>query len=156
MALSLPASLAGSTVPGLTSPSFTLTAGNQNALNERVYNVTAVTNGATGSVHTASLPFSIKITRPKDVATVPPVSPGGVRPPIPKNQYVVSLIKGVQNDTLYPKVEIILCRATLSVPAGVDLLANNLDQTRVAASCFGSVIATLMSGLVSTTIDGVF
>ncbi len=104
----------------LTSPTYTLSADVAPDVNGVAKAVTTLGGTQTGvEVSSPSNPFTILATRPKVLRTLPALLANGALPSVPKNNWTISVRKGVDVLAGQPK-QVMLAKVEFSVPAGAD------------------------------------
>lgn len=147
-------SVAGATVPGFTSPTYTLTTDVAPSMNGKQYAVTAVGGTQTGvDVNTVSKPFTLSFFRPQVLKVLPQANPvTGVIKAVPMNAYKLITRKGVLPA---PGQVPITARITtvIEVPAGADTFEPE-DLKAMVALHFGASSAQA-AGICDTILSGV-
>lgn len=153
MAISPSTPVTGSTMAGLTSPTYTIASGQPPDVNAKSWQVTALGGTQTGvTVHSASSPFSFAAYQPKSIRTIGKPNPvTGLVQNVPKNDYVISTLKGVTPLAGQP-VSMMLIETRIRVPAGADV-ADPLNVKAALSAHFG-LCAQVSSGIGDTTISG--
>lgn len=153
MTWGLTSPVTGAAQTGLTSPTYTHVADVAPDVNGVAKAVTALGGTQTGvEVSSPSNPFTMLVTRPKVMRTLPSVLANGALPSVPKNTWVVSLRKGVDVLSGHPK-QVMLCKMEISVPAGADTA--DPESVRAALSMFIGALSQQSSGLGDSLIQGV-
>lgn len=140
MTISLSSPVTGTTVTGLTSPTYTVAVDTDPDTNAKSWQVIALGGTQTGvRAHTVSDPFTISYWKPKVLKTLPfPNSITGRYGSIGMNDYSQVVRKGVNYATGQPPL-VAISRLGFSVPAGADAY----DQPNIHAlvSCtLGSAV----------------
>nr|QDH88069.1 MAG: hypothetical protein H3Bulk41347_000002 [Leviviridae sp.] len=111
----------GAPITGLTSPTYTLAADTAPDVNGKAYAVTALGGTQTGVVvSSASYPFTVLFTRPKNIRQLPALGLNGRLPSVPRNTYTLAVRKGVKPLSGQPAQPCVL-KLEIPVPAGADL-----------------------------------
>lgn len=154
MAFSPSSPVTGSTVSGLTSPTYTLTPDTAPSNNGKQFAVTALGGTQTGVLtHSLSQPFVLSAFRPVSPKILMAVNPAtGQLQAVPKNIFKVIALKGVVPLTGQSPVSAMI-RAEIIVPAGSDVAdANSL---RALISLFGGAFHANASGIADMVITNV-
>lgn len=154
MAFSPSSPVTGSTVTGLTSPTYTLTTDTAPSANGKQFAVSALGGTQTGVLtHTLSQPFILSAFRPVSAKVLMAVNPAtGQLQAVPKNIFKIIAIKGVLPLTGQSAVNAMI-RAEIIVPAGADTAdANSL---RALISMFGGAFHANASGIADMVITNV-
>lgn len=146
--------LAGATVPGFTSPTYTLTIDVAPSLNGKQYAVTATGGTQAGvDVNTVSKPFTISFFRPINLRVLPAANPvTGIIKAIPVNTYKLITRKGVVPGTNQSPI-VARITTTIDVPAGADTFEPE-DLKALVSAHFG-VGNAQASGICDTILSGV-
>lgn len=155
MSLTVPGTITGAAVSGLTSPTYTVSP-DSSGPDYKAYVVTACGGTQTGVVaHSNNMPFRITIRRPKTLK-VPGArsSSTGAYLQTGKNQYEVVIAKGVNllSGMSGYQYENIVARVSIGVPAAC---GNDLPQVKAMCSILGGILNSLASGFVDFTQDSV-
>lgn len=154
MSVSLTSPVTGSTVTGLTSPTYTLTADAAPNAHSKQWAVTTLGGTQTGvDVHSISNPFTVTVERPasfRGVGTPNPVT--GVLGVQARNVFKIRIRKGLlplsgQADQT-SNLEI-----RIPIPAGAD--AADAVSIRAMFSCLGGIMNTNADTLAQMCIDGI-
>lgn len=140
-----PATVTGSAITGLTSPTVTWTADGQTPSYKR-FVATALGGTQTGvSVHTVSAPFACEFSRPASLKVLPqPISGRYVN--IPKNRYTIRLRKGAQVVAgVYSTID---ADINIAVPAGAE--TNDTQAWAAFCSALGGLVSNQIAGLFDT------
>lgn len=152
MTVTVTSPVTGSAQTGLTSPTYTHVADVAPDVNGRAYAVTALGGTQTGvEVSSPSNPFTLLITRPKQLKVLPALLANGQLPTVPKNTYTVSVRKGVDVLTGQPK-QVMLLKLEASVPAGADTA--DPESVRAAWSLLIGTLQQVSAGIGDTTVQG--
>lgn len=146
--------VAGATVAGLTSPTYTLTVDLAPAANGKQFAVTALGGTQTGvDINSVSKPFTSTFFRPQVLKTLPAANPvTGVIKSIPLNQYKLVTRKGAQPASNQPAQPINIT-TSISVPAGVDTFEP--EELKAALSAHFGILWQQASGISDTCVSGV-
>lgn len=110
----------GGPITGFTSPTYTLVADTAPDVNGVAKSVSALGGTQTGVVvSSASVPFTLLFTRPKQIRTLQALNGNGALPSVPRNVYTLSVRKGVIPLAGQPAVPA-LVKLEIQVPAGAD------------------------------------
>lgn len=151
MTVTVTSPVTGSAQTGLTSPTYTHVADFAEA-NGKAYAVTALGGTQTGvEVSSPSNPFTLLVTRPKQLKTLPSLLANGQLPSVPKNTYTVSIRKGVDVLAGQPK-QVMLLKLEASVPAGADTA--DPESVRAAWSLFIGALSQVSAGIGDTAVQG--
>jgi hypothetical protein len=153
MTWGLTSPVTGAAETGLTNPTYTFVADVAPDVNGVAKAVTALGGTQTGvEVSSPSNPFTMLVTRPKSLRTLPSLLANGQLPSVPKNVWTISLRKGVDVLSGHPK-QIMLCKMEISVPAGADTA--DPESVRAALSMFIGALDQQSSGLGDSLVQGV-
>lgn len=154
MTWSLTSPVTGTAQTGLTSPTYTHVADTAPDVNGKAIAVTALGGTQTGvEVSSTSNPFTLLMTKPKVIRTLPSLLANGQLPSVPKNVWVISTKKGVDVLADQPK-QTMVCRFSIEVPAGADVA--DPESVRAALSLFIGALSQQSSGIGDAVISGVF
>lgn len=110
----------GGPITGFTSPTYTLVADSASDVNGKAYAVSALGGTQAGVViSSASIPFTIQFSRPKQIRTLAALNGNGALPSVPRNVYTLSVKKGVIPLAGQPAVPALL-KLEIQAPAGSD------------------------------------
>lgn len=152
MSVTLTSPVTGSAQTGLTSPTYTHVADVAPDVNGRAYAVTALGGTQTGvEVNSPSNPFTILVTRPKVLRTLPALLSNGQLPSVPNNTYTVSVRKGVEVLSGQPR-RVMLLKLEASVPAGADSV--DPESVRAAWSLLIGSLSQQSAGFGDTSVQG--
>lgn len=144
----------GATVPGFTTPTYTLTTDTAPSINGKQFAVTALGGTQTGvELNTVSKPFSVSFFRPAVLRTLPQANPvTGVIKDVPMNTYKLITRKGVE-PALNQNTMVARITTTIEVPAGSD----SYDQPDLKAmlSLHFGVGTAQASGIADTILSGI-
>jgi hypothetical protein len=154
MTWALTSPVTGAAQTGLTSPTYTHVADFAPDVNGIAKAVTSLGGTQTGvEVSSPSNPFTLLVTRPKVMRSLPALLANGQLPTVPKNVTVVSLRKGVEVLSGQPR-QICLFRLEIAVPAGADVA--DPESVRAALSLFIGALSQQSSGLGDPLVTGVY
>jgi hypothetical protein len=125
----------GAPITGFTSPTYTIAADTAPDVNGKAYAVTALGGTQAGVViSSSSIPFTVLFTRPKVNRGLPALGLNGRLPSIPRNEFTLSVRKGVVPLSGQPALPCVL-KLVIPVPAGADVAdkANLLAALSVMA-----------------------
>lgn len=151
MAISL-SNITGATVAGFTTPGYTVStdtappdvAGKQ-------WTVSAITGTQAGvTAHSASSPFTLLFTRPRNIRTLGAVV-NGVLSSVPRNNYGVIVRKGMTPLAGQP-IQVGLMRVNAEVPAGCDT-ADSANVKALVSAGVGA-LSQVSSGWADTLLSG--
>lgn len=112
--------VAGAPITGFTSPTYTLVADTAPDVNGKAFAVSALGGTQVGVViSSASIPFTVLFQRPKTIRSLGPVNSNGVLAQVPRNNYALSVRKGVIPLAGQPATPTVL-KLDIPVPAGAD------------------------------------
>lgn len=154
MAINPSSPITGATVPGFTSPTYTIAADIAPAINGKQWAVTALGGTQTGvDVNTVSKPFTLSFFRPAVLRSLPAANPvTGVVKNIPVNTYKMLLRKGAAPaSNQQPQTAYISCE--IAVPAGTDTFEP--EDIKAMISAFFGAGNSMASGIADTVITGV-
>lgn len=153
MAISPSSPVSGATVPGLTSPTYTLTADKAPNAYSSQWAVTAK-GGTQTNVDTssASRPFTFTFQRPANVRILAAVDQNNVLRVVPVNNYVARTRKGV-TPLAGQMSRIMMIETSFGVPAGSDLA--DPDNLAAGVSLHVGLLSQMSSGIVDTLKTGV-
>lgn len=153
MTVNVTSPVTGTAQTGLTSPTYTHVADQAPDVNGRAYAVTALGGTQTGvEVSSASNPFTLLVTKPKVLRTLPALQANGQLPSVPKNVYTFSVRKGVDVLAGQPK-QVMLLKLEVAVPAGADVA--DPESVRAAWSMLIGALSQVSAGIGDTTVQGV-
>lgn len=144
----------GATVPGFTTPTYTISSDTPPDVNAKQYAVTALGGTQAGvTINTVSKPFSITMFRPKVLRGLPAANPAtGVVKSVPVNQYKIVTRKGAVPLTNQAAQNMIIT-TTIAVPAGTDTFEP--AELKAALSAHFGVLSAQSSGIADTIVTGV-
>jgi hypothetical protein len=155
MSLSVPATInqAVAAVTGFTTPSWATTLSNQTVQNGRVYIVTgkAGTQPSAVDVHSASRNFSILVTQPANLRSIPPLNAAGQLVNVPINVYGASTRKGLTSMVGQPSQHGYV-KSQFGIPAGADL--NDPDNVAAMILSHAMYLAQIAQGIIDTAKSG--
>lgn len=139
MTVAIASPVTGSTITGLTSPTYTLVADTPPDSNAKCVVVTALGGTQTNvRTHTLSDPFSLTVWKPKVPRALPAKNPiTSAYPSVPLNQYAMIIRKGVYIDAA-SVVRQVTIRLLADIPAGAD--GSDGPNIRAAISLLGGVL----------------
>lgn len=144
----------GSTVTGLTTPTYTLVSDIAPAINGKQYAVTALGGTQTGvDINTVSKPFTLSFFRPLQLRTLPQANPvTGVIKNVPMNTYKLITRKGASPAANQAPIT---ARVTtvIEIPAGADTYEPE-DIKAMLSLHFGAGAANA-DGIAQTVLTGV-
>lgn len=154
MSISLTSPVSGSAQTGFTTPTYSLTADVAPNNASKQYAVTSL-GGTQANVeaHSVSKPFTITVSRPQQLKTLPQANPvTGVIKSIPMNSYKVLTRKGMkpalnQNDI------VAFVRTEIMIPAGADTYEP--EEIKAMLSAHIGALSQQSAGIGDTTISGV-
>jgi hypothetical protein len=153
MTVNVTSPVTGTAQTGLTSPTYTHVADQAPDVNGRAYAVTALGGTQTGvEVSSASNPFTLLVTKPKVLRTLPALLANGQLPSVPKNVYTFSIRKGVDVLAGQPK-QVMLLKLEAAVPAGADVA--DPESVRAAWSLLIGALSQVSAGIGDTTVQGI-
>ncbi len=144
----------GATVPGFTSPTYTIVADVAPSINGKQYAVTALGGTQTGvDVNTVSKPFTTTFFRPASLKPLPQANPlTGVIKNIPVNTYKLITRKGaLPASNQVPSIARIT--TMIEVPSGTDTYEP--EELKAMLSLHGGVLSAQSSGIADTILTGV-
>jgi hypothetical protein len=153
MAWSPDSSITGSTVTGLTSPTYTQVDDIAPAQNAKQKTITALggTQGS-ASANTVSEPFTATFYKPAVMKQLPAANPvSGLRGQVPNNQFRLVVRKGGEAAAGVPVTAI--ARLTIDVPAGMD--SYDPDNVRALVSYLIGLLTEESADLADTLLTGV-
>lgn len=154
MAFSPSGAIAGATVTGLTSPTYTVAADIAPTPTGKQFVVTALGGTQTDvSVHSVASPFFVSFTRPPQFKPLSLVNPAtGRLMSVPRNVWKMVCMKGALPLAGQATVPIIY-RGEFAIPAGVDTADPN--EVRAFMSFLGGLFSNQASGIATSFLDGV-
>jgi len=154
MAISLTTPVTGSTMSQFTTPTYTVVQDKDPDINAKQWVVTALGGTQTGvRTHAVSDPFTVKVSRPKVMRTLPsPNAITGKYPTVPQNNYVILARKGV-NFAANNAPAVAWMRIEMSIPAGSDAF-DSANVRALVCAAFG-VAAQQSQGVGDTGLNGV-
>lgn len=144
----------GALQTGFTAPTYTIVADTPppNVAGKQ-YAVTALGGTQAGvDVSSASRPFTILLNRPAQVFLPPSVSNGVASGPVKRNNYDITVRKGVTAVVGLPS-NVAIGRIRLEVPAGSDV--NDPANLRALCSLMQGALTQLAAELANTLVTGV-
>jgi hypothetical protein len=156
MPLTLTTPVTGGAQTGFTTPAYVITADSvpPNVAGKQ-YAVTGLTGTQAGvdTSSSVSRPFTMTLTRPSNLKSLPPVDPvtGALRS-VPRNTFTVIGRKGVTPLAGQSPV-VLLCKLTMDVPAGADIA--DAPNVRAAISFLIGSLNQASAGIGDTIISGV-
>lgn len=147
--------VSGSTVPGFTTPTYTVTADQAPAgATAKQFAILAIGGTQTGvDVHSVSKPFTVTMFRPGILKPLPQANATtGVVRNIPRNTYKVITRKGAV-PALNQVPDVVIIRTEIQVPAGVDTYEP--EDLKAALSAHIGMLYNQSSGIADTVITGV-
>lgn len=145
----------GATVPGFTSPTYTLMSDTAPNMNGKQWAVSALGGTQTGvDVNTVSKPFTISFFRPAVLKTLPQINPvTGVIKNIPVNTYKLITRKGAQ-PAVNQALQVGKITTIIEVPAGTETYEP--EDIKAMLSAHAGVLWAQASGISDTVVTGVF
>lgn len=144
----------GGSVPGFTSPTYTITADVAPSINGKQYAVTAIGGTQVGvDVNTVSKPFTITFFRPAQLKVLPQANPvTGVIKNVPMNTYKLITRKGAlpaaNQNPIVGRITTII-----EVPAGTDTYES--EDIKAMLSAHAGTLWAQCSGIAETVLTGV-
>jgi hypothetical protein len=140
----------GAAQTGFTSATYTVVEDKAPDVNAVQYAVIELGGTQTGvSVHSASNPFTLTVTRPKVIRNLGNPDSSGIYRKVPVNTYTVLTRKGV--DIGNTKKETSMVRTRLEIPAGADVDA---EQVRAALALHIGALTQLSASLGDMAVSG--
>lgn len=154
MTASITSPLTGGAQTGFTSPTYTLVDDfAPDASNGKQKVVTAVGGTQAGVVaHSVASPFTITISRPKQLKMLPPVGNNGQVAAVPNNTYKVIVRKGV-TPAANQASRLASATVEINVPAGSDTY--DPANVRAMLSALIGALSQVSAGLGDTAVSGV-
>lgn len=153
MTWALTSPVTGTAQTGLTSPTYTHVADVAPDVNGVAKAVSALGGTQTGvEVSSTSNPFTLLVTRPKVLKTLPALQANGQLGKVPVNTWYVSCLKGVDVLAGQPKQKM-LVRLQIDVPAGADVA--DPESVRAALSLFIGALSQQSAGLGDSVVTGI-
>lgn len=154
MAFTLGAAVAGATVTGFTTPTYTYSADTAPDVNGKQFAVTAIGGTQAGvTTHSAADPFTTCMWKPKLVKSLGPVVPNTGRVArVPKNVYKIVTRKGVTPLSGQPK-ETMIITTIVELPAGSDTA--DAPNLKAALSSHIGALSNQSSGITDTVTTNV-
>jgi len=158
MSLNPTSPVTGAAISGLTSPTYTMTEDNADA-NSRRFMVTALGGTQTNvETHSASSPFTATVSRPQSLKTLPRANAvTGLIPAPPVNRYKIRFAKGVtiQGGTALALTETqSSIEVILNMPAGFELAANDIEDSKALFSFAIGFLSGNAQGLLDMAMTG--
>lgn len=153
MAINL-STITGATVPGFTTPTYTVTADVAPAMNAKQWAITALGGTQTGvDTNTVSKPFTFSFFRPAQLKSLPAANPvTGVIKSIPVNTYKAITRKGA-SPSANQASQMVRITTTIDVPAGVDTFEP--EDLKAAVSAHIGALTQQSSGIADTVVSGI-
>jgi hypothetical protein len=144
----------GATVPGFTTPTYTIVADTPPNINGKQYAVSALGGTQTGvDVNSVSKPFTVAFFRPQSLKTLPAANPTtGIIRSIPVNSYKFVTRKGAVPAT-NQTTQVARITTTIDVPAGTDTFEP--EEIKAMLSAHIGTLNQQSSGIADTVITGV-
>jgi len=154
MSMTIPGSITGGAQTGFTTPGYTTTVDKAPDVNANQSAVTAITGTQTGvRVHAVSDPFTILVSKPKSVQTLPSPNPiTGKYGPVPSNRYSIVVRKGT-NFAANNAPAVAYVRMYIDVPAGDDAF-DSANVRAMVSACVGMASA-ISAGIGDTACSGI-
>lgn len=146
--------ITGSTVTGLTSPTYTVVTDTAPNINGKQFAVTALGGTQTGvDINTVSKPFTLTFFRPAVLKVIPSINPlTGVVKNVPVNSYKLVTRKGAV-PAVNQQIQVARITTTIDVPAGTDTYEP--EEIRAMLSAHFGVLWAQSSGIADTVLTGV-
>jgi len=146
--------ITGATVPGFTTPTYTVTADQPPSNNAKQYAVLAI-GGTQANVetHSVSKPFTVTMFRPASLRQLPQANTAtGIVKNVPNNSYKVITRKGASPAA--NQVPLVARITTIiEVPAGTDTY--EAEDIKAMLSCHIGILSNQSSGIADTVLTGV-
>jgi hypothetical protein len=155
MSFSLTSPITGGAQTGFTSPTYTLVADTAPSNTGKQYAVSGIGGTQTGvdSSSTPSRPFTITLSRPANLKSLPAVDPvTGYLRSVPRNVYKILVRKGATPLAGQPAATVFLT-ATLDIPAGCD--SADAANIRASISLLIGSLSSISSSIGDTAVTGV-
>jgi len=155
MSFTLTSPVTGGAQTGLTSPTYTLAADAAPTNSGKQYAVSGLggTQSGVDTSSTPSRPFTITLSRPPVLRTLPGVnSVTGLLPSVPRNVYKIIARKGVTPLTGQAS-QVALATVEISVPAGADF--SDAANVRAMLSLLIGALNQISIGIGDTAVTGV-
>lgn len=146
--------VAGGTVPGFTTPTYTLASDVAPDVNAKQYAVTALGGTQAGvTANTVSKPFTVTMFRPKVLRALPAANPvTGVVKAIPMNSYKVITRKGAL-PAANQMAQVARITTVIEIPGGADTF--DAAEIKAMLSLHFGVLSAQSSGIADTVVTGV-
>lgn len=146
--------ITGATVPGFTTPTYTVVSDQAMGFNGKQFAVTALGGTQVGvTANSVSSPFTLSFYRPVQLKVLPPANPiTGIRKNVPMNSYKLITRKGVTPASNASEVTMRIT-TVIDVPAGADTF--DPAEIKAALSLHAGALSNQSSGIADTVITGV-
>jgi len=155
MSLALSSPVNGGAQTGFTSPTYTIVVDTAPTNAGKQYAVSAIGGTQVGvdASSTPSRPFTITLSRPAVLRTLPVVNPvTGILPNVPRNTYKVIVRKGV-TPLANQAASVMNMTTTLDIPAGSDLA--DTANVRAGLSLLIGALEQISASIGDTIVTGV-
>jgi len=152
MSITIPGSITGSAITGLTSPTYTVASATGPDVNSKRGIISALGGTQTDvRVHTVSDPFDVTVWAPKVPKALPAIAANGVRPTPPMNSHSVVVRKG-----LIPSADLSAISSPMMLKWDTPAGAESYDTNNLAAqfSAMAGFCAAMVSSLLDNTKTG--
>lgn len=146
--------ITGATVPGFTSPTYTIVADVAPNINGKQYAVSATGGTQTNvDVNSVSKPFTLTFFRPQQLKVLPAPNPTtGLIKSVPVNSYKFITRKGAL-PSVNQFAQVARITTIIDVPAGTDTYES--EDIKAMLSCHVGTLWVQSSGIADTIITGV-
>lgn len=152
MALTPSSPVTGGAQTGFTSPTYTLVIDSKPDNFSNQWYVSAIGGTQAGvNIHTATAPFTLKISRPQSIRKLPAFGVGQVVTNVPRNKYTVEVRHAALPAAGQPTQDV-QAMATLSIPAGSETA--DIANVRAAISLLVGTLSQLSAELGNTAQSG--
>lgn len=153
MTVTITSPVTGSAQTGFTAPTYTHVVDSAVDSNIKQYAVTALGGTQAGvTPHSVSSPFTLSVSKPKQLRSLGMPAANGYIAQVPNNIYRTLTRKGVVPAVNQP-ARVCTIDCSISVPAGADTY--DAANIRAAISAHIGVLQQISAGLGDTTISGV-
>jgi len=146
--------VSGATVPGFTTPTYTIAIDVAPNINGKQYAVTALGGTQAGvDINSVSKPFTLTFFRPAQLKVLPSINPvTGIVKSVPVNSYKLITRKGAV-PYVNQQTQVARITTTIDVPAGTDTFEPEEIKAMLAAHI--GTLTQQSSGISDTVLTGV-
>lgn len=153
MAITISSPITGGAQTGFTSPTYTVSPDVAPDTNGKQVAVTGIGGTQTGvTLHSVASPFTLTVTRPKQLRTLGVPASNGYIANVPVNTYKAITRKGVTPSVNQP-AKVMLMSTNIECPAGSDTY--DVANVRAAIAAHIGLLNQISASLGDTVINGV-